>query len=481
MEFYFMSQPTTGKNTRIEKDSMGPLEVPADAYYGVQTLRAMHNFPISGQPMPETFIRAHALLKKAAAMTNHQLGLLDAKLAQAIAEAADEIASGNLADQFPVDIYQTGSGTSTNMNVNEVIASRANELLGGKRGDKSPVHPNDHVNMGQSSNDTIPTTLHVAALVEAKLVLRPALEQLENALLKQKAATWDVIKTGRTHLQDATPIRMGQEFLGFAGQIERAGRRLQAAENELSEVALGGTAVGTGINAHPRFAAEVCRLLSAWLGINVHETTNHFQAQSTLDSLAFASGVMKNIAISLTKIANDIRWMSCGPRAGLGELEIPAVQPGSSIMPGKVNPVIAESMLMVCQRVIGNDTTVTAAATSGNFELIVAMPVAGAALLESIRLLGKSCANMAVQCVDGIKPTKRGPELVEAGLMLATALAPVIGYEAAASLAKEAAASGKTIREMAAAKTQLSPAQLSELLNPATMVDPSDRILPVSG
>ncbi len=476
-----MSQESAAKATRIEKDSMGPLEVPLDAYYGVQTLRAMKNFPISGQPMPETFIRAHALLKKAAALTNEQLGLLDAKIAKAIATAADEIASGKLADQFPVDIYQTGSGTSTNMNVNEVIASRANELLGGKRGDKAPVHPNDHVNMGQSSNDTIPTTLHVAALVEIKLVLRPALAELENALLRQKDATWGVIKTGRTHLQDATPIRMGQEFLGFAGQIERAGRRLQAAENELSEVALGGTAVGTGINAHPKFATEVCRQLSKWLGIHVHETTNHFQAQSTLDSLAFASGVMKNIAISLTKIANDIRWMSCGPRAGLGEIEIPSVQPGSSIMPGKVNPMIAESVLMVCQRVIGNDTTVTSAAASGNFELIVAMPVAGAALLESIRLLGRAGANLAVQCVAGIKPTQRGPELVETGLMLATALAPVIGYEAAATLAKEAAANGKTIREVASAKTKLSAAQLSELLDPSTMVDPSDRVLPISG
>ncbi len=476
-----MTKEPNVKNTRIEKDSMGPLEVPIDAYYGVQTLRAMQNFPISGQPMPDTFIRALALLKKAAAIINRQLGLLDAKKAQAIADAADEVAAGKLADQFPVDIYQTGSGTSTNMNVNEVLASRANELLGGRRGDKAPIHPNDHVNMGQSSNDVIPTALHVAALVEIKQILRPGLEQLENALLRQKSATWNVIKTGRTHLQDATPIRMGQEFSGFAGQIERAGRRLQTAENELSEVALGGTAVGTGINAHPKFAAEVCHLLSGWLGIHVHETTNHFQAQSTLDSLAFASGVMKNIAISLTKIANDIRWMSCGPRAGLGEIEIPAVQPGSSIMPGKVNPVIAESVLMVCQRVIGNDTTVTAAAASGNFELIVAMPVAGAGLLESIRLLGRASANFAAQCILGIKPTKRGPELVEAGLMLATALAPVIGYEAAASLAKDAALNGKTIREVAAAKTKLTAEQLTQLLDPAAMVDPSERVLPVSG
>src|SRR5271170_2282872 len=343
---------------RIEKDSLGELKVPADAYYGVQSLRAVQNFPISGDPLPPEFIRAHAVLKKAAALTNLQLGLLDQKRADAIARAADEIASCKFADQFLVDIYQTGSGTSTNMNVNEVIASRANEILGGKRGDKSPVHPNDHVNMGQSSNDTIPTTMHVSALVQIKEVLRPGLARLEESLRKKSRETWDVIKTGRTHLQDATPIRMGQEFLGHAGQVQRALRRLAAAENELAEVALGGTAVGTGINAHPRFASGVCKLLSSWLGIKIHETDNHFQAQSTLDAVAFCSGVLKCIAISLTKIANDIRWMSCGPRAGLGEIEIPAVQPGSSIMPGKVNPVIAESILMVCQRVQGNDAAV---------------------------------------------------------------------------------------------------------------------------
>jgi fumarate hydratase, class II len=466
---------------RTEKDSLGELKVPADAYYGVQSLRAVHNFPISGNPMPPEFIRAHVLLKKAAALTNLELGLLDKKLAKAIAQAADEIVAGKLADQFPVDVYQTGSGTSTNMNVNEVIASRANEILGSKRGDKAPVHPNDHVNMGQSSNDAIPTSMHVAALVQIKQVLRPALASLEESLSKKSRETWKVIKTGRTHLQDATPIRMGQEFLGHAGQVQRAQRRLQAAENELAEVALGGTAVGTGINAHPRFAARVCELLSQWLGIDVHETTNHFQAQSTLDAVAFASGVLRSIAISLTKIANDVRWMSCGPRAGLDEIEIPAVQPGSSIMPGKVNPVIAESLLMVCQRVQGNDAAITAAATTGNFELIVAMPVAVEALLESISLLGAATGNFARQCVDGIKPTKRGPELVESGLMLATALAPVIGYENAAAIAKEAAAAGKTIREVALVKTKLTPQQLNKLLDPATMVEPSDKVLPTSG
>ncbi len=466
---------------RLEKDSIGPLEVPAEAYYGVQTLRAVRNFPISGQPMPAAFISAHALLKKAASVTNHELGLLDEKRKEAICRAADEIAGGKLADQFPVDIYQTGSGTSTNMNLNEVIASRANEILGGGRGDKSPVHPNDHVNMGQSSNDTIPTSLNVAVLAEIKHILRPGLEKLEASLRKKSEQLWPVIKTGRTHLQDATPIRMGQEFLGFAGQVERAQRRLTATEKDMAEVALGGTAVGTGINAHPKFSTRVCKLLAQWKDIEIHESPNHFQAQSTLDAAVFASGALKTIAISLTKIANDIRWMSCGPRAGFGEIEIPAVQPGSSIMPGKVNPVIAESLLMVCQRVIGNDATVTAAASAGNFELIVTMPVVAAALLESVVLLGHASANFALQCVEGITATSRGPELVEAGLMLATALAPVIGYEPAAAIAKQASAQGKTIRQVAAEKTQLSPRQLDELLDPATMVEPSDKILPAAG
>ena len=458
---------------RIEKDSLGPLEVPAEAYYGVQTLRALRNFPLSGKPLPPAFIHAHALLKKAAAIANRELGLLDEKRSQAIARAADEIAAGDLADQFPVDVYQTGSGTSTNMNLNEVIASRANEMLGGRRGDKSPVHPNDHVNMGQSSNDTIPTSLHVAALAQGRRVLRPGLAKLEASLNKKSQETWNIIKTGRTHLQDATPIRMGQEFLGFAGQVERARRRWAAAESELAEVALGGTAVGTGLNTHPRFAGRVCALLAQWLEIEIYESTNHFQAQATLDAAAFASGVLKTIAISLTKIANDLRWMGCGPRAGLGEIEIPPVQPGSSIMPGKVNPVIAESLLMVCQRVIGNDATITAAATSGNFELIVALPVAAEALLESSTLLGRAAENFAVQCVDGVQPTRRGPQLVEAGLMLATALAPVIGYEQAAAIAKEAAATGKTIREVAAVKTRLPPERLAELLDPAAMLESS--------
>ncbi len=466
---------------RTEKDSMGELQVPADAYYGAQTVRAMHNFPISGRPMPRAFIRAHATLKKAAARVNRELNLLDQRRADAIVAAVDEIMAGELADQFPVDIYQTGSGTSTNMNLNEVIASRANELLGGKRGDKSPVHPNDHVNMGQSSNDTIPTSLHIAALTEIQRELKPGLQALEDSLGKKSRELWNVIKTGRTHLQDATPIRLGQEFLGYQGQLKRAERRVAFATVELLELAIGGTAVGTGINAHPKFAPRVCDLLSLEVRIPLRETDNHFQAQSALDGAVMVSGVMKSIAVTLTKIANDIRWMGCGPRAGLGEIEVPAVQPGSSIMPGKVNPVIAESVLMVCQRVIGNDVTITAAASSGNFELLVAMPVIAEALLESITLLGRCAENFAEQCIDGIVATRRGPESVEAGLMLGTALAPVIGYEAAAAIAKEAAKTGRTIREVAREKTQLSEAQLTDLLNPEKMVEPSDRVLPVSG
>ena len=464
-------------DTRTEKDSLGELQVPADAYYGVQTLRAVQNFPVSGQPMPIVFVAAHAMLKKAAARTNEELGFLDRRIADAVVQACDEIAKGDerfageFAKHFPVDVYQTGSGTSTNMNLNEVIASRANEILGGKRGDRSPVHPNDTVNMGQSSNDTIPTTLHVMALFEMRNELRPGLAKLAASLRAKSKELWDVIKTGRTHLQDATPIRLGQEFLGYAGQIERGLERLDFAVRQLAEVPIGGTAVGTGINAHPTYAESVCRKLSEWMKIEVRESTNHFQAQATLDAVVMAHGVLRTIAVSLTKVANDIRWMGSGPRAGLGEIELPAVQPGSSIMPGKVNPVIAESLLMVCQRVIGNDATVVAAGMSGNFELIVTIPVVAACMDESICLLGKAAANFATQCVDGIKATSRGPELVEQGLMLATALAPVIGYEKAAEIAKEAAKTGRTVREVARKRSGLGEDELEKLLDVRRMVD----------
>jgi fumarate hydratase class II len=460
---------------RVETDSLGPLEVPAEAYYGVQTQRAIHNFPISGQPMPRPFIHAHVLLKKAAATVNRDLGLLKPELAAAIIQAADEVLADApwSRDQFPVDIYQTGSGTSTNMNVNEVLASRANELLGGKRGDKSPIHPNDHINMGHSSNDSIPTSLQLMAHTLFMDKLYPAVATLIDSLHKKVDEFWPIIKTGRTHLQDATPIRLGQEFGGFQGQI--GGHftvGLTFAEIELRKLPIGGTAVGTGINAHPEFCARVCALLSEWTNSRIafKETRNHFADQASLDTFITAHAPLKSLAISLIKIANDLRWMGSGPRAGLGEIELPAVQPGSSIMPGKVNPVIAESVLMVCQRIIGNDAALTAAATQCNFELAMSMPLAAHLLHESITLLANACSNFATQCIDGIKATTRGPDLVEQGLMLATALAPVIGYDQAAAIAKEAAKTGRTIREVAKEKTTLTDGQLKDLLDPEKMV-----------
>jgi len=458
--------------TRVERDSLGELRVPASAYYGVQTMRAKENFPISDLRFPRRFIRALGQIKGAAAEVNHALGLLDANVANAIVAATREVADGAFDDQFVLDIFQTGSGTSTNMNANEVIASRANEALGGQRGDKSPIHPNDHVNMGQSSNDVIPTAIHLAALAGIHEDLLPALNRLEEALWAKAKEFMPVIKTGRTHLQDATPIRLGQEFEGYAGQIERAHRRLDYAIQELSEVALGGTAVGTGINTHQEFAQLVCKLLSKRLGYTIEETTNHFQAQSTLDGVVAASGALKTIAVSLLKIANDIRWLGSGPRAGIGEIELPAVQPGSSIMPGKVNPVIAEAVTMVAAQVLGNDVTINIAGQSGNFELNVMMPVATYNLLQSIAILATSTQNFAAQAIEGLKATEHGPLMVERGLMTGTALAPRIGYDAAAKIAKEAAASGRTIREVARELTELSEEELNELLDPAAMTEP---------
>ena len=463
---------TEGGETRVERDSMGELPVPADSYYGAQTQRAVLNFPISGLRMPAGLIHAHGSLKAEAAEVNRELGLLDERRAAAIAQAGREIADGKFDDQFPIDVYQTGSGTSTNMNLNEVIAHRANEILGGDRNGKE-VHPNDHVNMGQSSNDTIPTSIHVAALVAIEKDLLPALEHLERALRAKAEQFHDVIKTGRTHLQDATPIRLGQEFLGWAGQVERGAARMRVAQAELGEVALGGTAVGTGVNTHAEFAARVAERLSKSLGVSLRETTNHFQAQSTLDNVVSASGGLRTVAVSLYKIANDIRWLGSGPRAGLGELAIPAVQPGSSIMPGKVNPVISESVTMVSAQVIGNDAAVAFAGAAGSiFELNLMMPVAAHNLLSSIDLLAAAARNLADQCVSGIEETGHGPEMVERGLMLATALAPAIGYDRAAELAKTAFKEGKTIRELAREKTDLTEDQLNELLDPASMTEP---------
>ncbi len=468
------------KRFRIERDSMGEMEVPEDALWGASTQRAVLNFPISGLRFPRRFIQALGLIKRAAAESNKELGLLDPKIADAIAQAAQEVADGRWDDHFPVDIFQTGSGTSTNMNANEVIANRAIEILGGERGSRL-VHPNDHVNLGQSSNDVIPTAIHLSALLAIKEELAPALAGLERALRAKAEEFWPIIKTGRTHLMDATPIRLGQEFLGYAGQVERGLRRLRHAEEELSELALGGTAVGTGVNTHPEFARRAIAKLSAWTGLNLRETDNHFQAQSAMDGAVEASGVLRTIAVSLLKIANDIRWMGSGPRAGLGELLLPEVQPGSSIMPGKVNPVIPESLIQVCAHVIGNDTAVMLGGQWGFFELNTMMPLIGYNLLQSITLLANATRNFTEKCVVGLKATERGPELVEKGLMLATALAPVIGYDAAAAIAKEAARSGRTIREVARERTNLSEEELDRILDPARMAEPGLGVGPVSG
>ncbi|HUF52294.1 MAG TPA: class II fumarate hydratase [Dehalococcoidia bacterium] len=460
------------EQTRTERDSMGEMQVPVDAYYGASTQRAVLNFPISSQRFTLPFIRVLGLIKGAAARVNADLGLLDPKIAQAVQDAAREVAEGKLDDHFVVDIFQTGSGTSTNMNANEVIANRASEILGGDRGSKL-VHPNDHVNMGQSSNDVIPTAIHLAALVEIQTELIPALQHLHAALDAKSKEFWGVIKTGRTHLQDATPVRLGQEFLGYSGQVERGIRRARHAAEELSEVALGGTAVGTGVNTHLQFASRVCTVLSEELGLTVSETTNHFQAQNTLDGVLEASGSLRTIAISLQKIANDIRWLGSGPRAGIGELALPEVQPGSSIMPGKVNPVIAESLLQAVAQVVGNDAAVLVAAQGGHFELNMMMPVAGHNLLGSIQLLAASARNFADQCVSGLTATEHGPQMVERGLMLGTALAPAVGYDKAAEIAKTAAKSGRTIREVARELTELSEDELTALLNAEKMTEPS--------
>ena len=450
---------------------MGEMEVPADALYGASTMRAVLNFPISGLRFPRAFIRALGLIKQSAARSNMSLGLLEPRLGDAIVAAAQEVIDGRLDQHFVLDIFQTGSGTSTNTNANEVIANRAGQLLGGDLGSRL-VHPNDHVNMGQSSNDVIPTAIHLAALLAIKEDLIPGLETLAAELERKSAEFWPIIKTGRTHLQDATPVRLGQEFLGYAGQARYGIQRMRRTQEALAEVALGGTAVGTGVNTHPEFSARACAIIAETAGVTIRETANHFQAQSSLDALVEASGELKTVAVSLHKIANDLRFIASGPRAGLGEITLPEVQPGSSIMPGKINPVIAESVVQVVAQVIGNDAAVTLAGQGGYFELNTMMPVAAHNLLESIALLAASANNFANQCVRDIEATSVGPDMVEKGLMLGTALAPAIGYDAAAAIAKEAAATGATIRQTAKAKTQLSDADLDTLLNPETMTEP---------
>ena len=450
---------------------MGEIEVPAGAYYGASTQRAVINFPISGQAFPRRFIRALGMVKKAAAQTNRELGLLARRRSRAITAAAQEVIDGKLDDQFPIDIYQTGSGTSTNTNANEVIANRATEILGGERGTRL-VHPNDHVNLGQSSNDVIPTAIQLASAMAVQDELVPALERLRRALESKSKEFWPVVKTGRTHLQDATPIRLGQEFKGYAGQIEESIRRARGAVEELARAPLGGTAVGTGLNTHPQFAKLACARLAKVTGIPVREAQNHFHAQATLDVLVAAHGALRTIGTSLWKIGSDIRLMGTGPIAGLGELRLPETQPGSSIMPGKVNPVIVESLLMVIARVYGNDLTVELCGQSGSiFELNVMMPLAGTATLESITLLAASVRNFSERCVEGLQATDRGPELVERSPMLATALNPVIGYDEAAKIAKDSMRTGKSIRQLARAKG-VSEAALNRVLDLGKMTKP---------
>jgi fumarate hydratase class II len=471
---YRMKTPPERKasaGTRIERDTMGELAVPADAYYGVQTARAIENFPISSLRMPRSLIRAMGLIKRAAAAVNHSLGLLPQQPADAIKQAATEVVDGKLDDQFPVDVFQTGSGTSTNMNTNEVISNRATELLGAARGSKL-VHPNDHVNLGQSSNDVIPTAIHIAASETIQRDLLPALTRLHGALAEKAAAFDSIVKIGRTHLQDATPVRLGQEFGGYARQIELGIARMKRAQEALSEVALGGTAVGTGLNCHPDFAGKVMAMISEETGCRFREAANHFEAQATQDSLVEASGALRTLAVSLMKIANDIRWLGSGPRCGLGEIRLPETQPGSSIMPGKVNPVIAESVTMVCAQVIGNDVTVTTGGQAGNFELIVMLPVMAYNVLQSIELLATASQNFAAKCVEGITAnTERCQSLIEQSLAMCTALAPEIGYEAAAKLAKEAHRSGKTVRQVAREEKVLPEKRLDELLDPWRMTE----------
>ena len=454
---------------RRERDSMGEVEVPRDALFGAQTRRALDNFPISELRKPRRFIEALGAIKLEAANVNHELGLLEEGVKNAIVEAAEEVVDGRLDNQFVLDVFQTGSGTSTNMNANEVVSNRAIQILGGELGSKEPVHPNDHVNLGQSSNDVVPNAIHLSALISIKEDLLPALEKLQGALEDKSREFDEVVKTGRTHLQDATPIRLGQEFKGYAGQVQRSIGRVRKAQEDLTEVALGGTAVGTGVNTHPEFAGKVCERLSERFSVEVRETENHFQAQSAMDGTVFVSGALKTVAVSLMKVANDIRWLGAGPRANLAEIALPEVQPGSSIMPGKVNPVIAESTMMVAAQVIGNDATIALAGQGGNFELNTMLPLIAYNLLQSIDILGGAAANLANQTVVGLEATERGPELVEKGLMLATALAPEVGYDKAAEIAKEAFKTGKTIREIAREQTDLSDEELDEVLDAKKM------------
>lgn len=456
-----------------EVDSMGQMTVPANAYWGAQTQRAVENFPISGYRFGRRFVRAMGLIKRASARANMKLERLDAAIGKLIEQAADEVIQGRLDAHFVLDIFQTGSGTSTNMNANEVIANRAIEIAGGKIGSRSPVHPNDHVNVGQSSNDVIPTALHVSIAEALKLDLIPALEFLADKLDAKATAFDPIIKIGRTHLQDATPMRLGQEFSGYAAQARLSALRCHKAIKALRELAIGGTAVGTGINTHPDFARLVCEDLSRETGIEFVEAANHFEAQAAKDAVCEVSGQLRTIAVSLTKIANDIRLLGSGPRCGIGEIRIPPTQPGSSIMPGKVNPVMSEMVIQVAAQVMGNDTAVMVGCRDGYLELNVMMPLMAHNCLESIRLLSAAAKHFAEKCVEGIEAdAKRCEELVEQSLAMCTSLAPDIGYDNAAAIAKEAYNTGKTVRQVARERKVLDDQRLAEVLDPRSMTEP---------
>ena len=458
------------QKTRIERDSMGEMEVPADALWGASTQRAVLNFPVSGERFPRRFVRALGIIKGAAAATSAELGKLDPEIAESIQAAAREVADGVLDDHFVLDIFQTGSGTSTNMNANEVIANRAAQLRGAG-GDR--IHPNDHVNYAQSSNDVIPTALHIAARQAIHEDLLPALHRLRDCLARKALEFDDVVKVGRTHLMDAAPVRLGQEFAGYARQIELGIARVEAAMEALAELALGGTAVGTGLNCPPEFPALAIARISQVTGLEYREAADHFEAQGGRDAAIEASGALKTLAVSLYKIANDIRLLGSGPRCGLGELALPALQPGSSMMPGKVNPVICEAVTQVSAQVIGNDAAVTVGGLSGHLELNVFIPVIARNLLESIRLLANVSNLFVAKCLEGIEANReRAKSLIDGSLAMVTALAAVIGHDAAAQIAEEALSTGRSVRELCLERKLVAPEELERLLDPRSQTKP---------
>ncbi|MDJ1158583.1 class II fumarate hydratase [Chelatococcus sp. SYSU_G07232] len=464
---------TAAHPTRTETDSFGPIAVPADRYWGAQTQRSFENFRIGTERMPLPLVRALALVKRAAALVNKELGELDPVLADAIAAAAQEVMEGRLDEHFPLVVWQTGSGTQSNMNVNEVIANRANEMLGTPLGAKKPVHPNDHVNRGQSSNDSFPTAMNIAAAREIAGRLLPALQHLHDTLAAKAQAFRDIVKIGRTHMQDATPVTLGQEFSGYAAQIEHGIARIKLALRELHPLAQGGTAVGTGLNAHPQFAERFAAKVAELTGQPFTSARNKFEALASHDAMVFAHGALTSVATGLFKIANDIRLLGSGPRSGLGELSLPENEPGSSIMPGKVNPTQAEAMTMVCAQVVGNDTTIAFAGSQGHLELNVFKPVIANAFLQSVRLLADAATSFADHCVAGIEPNReRIEELMRRSLMLVTALAPKIGYDQAAAIAKAAHKNGTTLREEAVKSGAVTEVEFDEIVNPRDMLGP---------